>query len=638
LARLQIFISYRSTDRALVEKLAGDLRQLGHDIWFDQELHRAGGQEWWANILAQIRACDLFIFAVSDGALASIACQRELKYAAALQKRILPIVIKDSQLAELPIELQRIQLIHYEGQTRAQGIDLTASLYNLPAALPVPDPLPPEPPIPIPPQEERLNHIDQILQAASFPKEQQALVLVELEDLIAMPAYKDRALARLRRFIEHEDLNARYAARAQALLAQHSGAAANPARGRRRSSTLIFAVIALFAVIGVGIAASALQSLPGSPASPTMTPTRTATDSLPPLATTQPPAVVPTTSVPVVPTGTAFPAAPTVTPTSRLPGPPPLGPYQSPTPEAPTPEPPKQSTVADTCALHNPIHVGVDAVLAPFEYADSASGQSTGFEIDLLTAIAERGGLRIAFINVPGNNLEDQLAFRNLDIIMTGQASAPGSGKRFDYATPHYLESYVFVLASSDAGNYTTPESLGNLAIGVVEGSFAAELLKTSPIASPTIKPYRDLTLAFRAITAGEVNAVLVEYSQAAHALRETPDYPLAIAPARFADRYPFAFGVQAGCTDLRAKLDQGLRDAISNGTYAKIAAKYFKGVPADSWGCPYTVKIGDTLGSIATQFKSTAQFIDTANGLGGATLAPGQRLIVSLEAQCAGP
>ncbi len=55
----RIFISYSSKDRAIVGKLAEDLSALGHDLWYDKELSRTGGQSWWDNILAQIRDHDL---------------------------------------------------------------------------------------------------------------------------------------------------------------------------------------------------------------------------------------------------------------------------------------------------------------------------------------------------------------------------------------------------------------------------------------------------------------------------------------------------------------------------------------------------------------------------------------------------
>jgi hypothetical protein len=50
----QIFLSYSRDDQEIAIQLAKDLKDLGHVVWLDQEL--TGGQAWWDQILARIRA------------------------------------------------------------------------------------------------------------------------------------------------------------------------------------------------------------------------------------------------------------------------------------------------------------------------------------------------------------------------------------------------------------------------------------------------------------------------------------------------------------------------------------------------------------------------------------------------------
>ncbi|MBZ0307211.1 MAG: toll/interleukin-1 receptor domain-containing protein, partial [Anaerolineae bacterium] len=72
---MKIFVSYRSINRALVEGLISDLKDMEHEVWYDQELE--GGQKWWDNILHQIRAAELLIFAMTPQSLESRPCQLE---------------------------------------------------------------------------------------------------------------------------------------------------------------------------------------------------------------------------------------------------------------------------------------------------------------------------------------------------------------------------------------------------------------------------------------------------------------------------------------------------------------------------------------------------------------------------------
>ena len=77
----KIFLSYNRKGAALVEGLIEDLEELGHDVWFDQEL--SGGVDWWDRILTEIRGRDLFVLVLTKESLDSLACKREWGYAAA---------------------------------------------------------------------------------------------------------------------------------------------------------------------------------------------------------------------------------------------------------------------------------------------------------------------------------------------------------------------------------------------------------------------------------------------------------------------------------------------------------------------------------------------------------------------------
>src|SRR5688572_2935636 len=109
----RIFISYSSKDRNVVTNLATDLQELGHEVWFDRELSQTGGQKWWSNILSQIRNCDIFLFALTPASLGSDPCQREYRYAYALGKPLVPVMLAAVDIPSLPVELQEIQFIDY---------------------------------------------------------------------------------------------------------------------------------------------------------------------------------------------------------------------------------------------------------------------------------------------------------------------------------------------------------------------------------------------------------------------------------------------------------------------------------------------------------------------------------------------
>ena len=91
---VRVFISYCRADRAFVDGFVSGLRKAYkyHTIWFDDDI--SGGQSWWDAILKEIANCDLFIYSLSNDALASPHCQDELREAMRLQKSILPVIIR----------------------------------------------------------------------------------------------------------------------------------------------------------------------------------------------------------------------------------------------------------------------------------------------------------------------------------------------------------------------------------------------------------------------------------------------------------------------------------------------------------------------------------------------------------------
>ncbi len=143
---MKIFISYSRNDKAFVESLRTDLSQLGHDVWMDQRL--VGGQEWWDEILRNIRQCDLFVLALSPKSIESDACLLELKYASAVRRPFLPAMVLLTDPNFLPPEIAHAQFIDYTRSDRDSLLHLVAAITQLPPTPPLPDPLPEPPAMP----------------------------------------------------------------------------------------------------------------------------------------------------------------------------------------------------------------------------------------------------------------------------------------------------------------------------------------------------------------------------------------------------------------------------------------------------------------------------------------------------------
>ncbi|PSB29433.1 toll/interleukin-1 receptor domain-containing protein [Stenomitos frigidus] len=89
-----VFISYSRKDQSFVRTLSAAFKQLNHDPWVDWEDIQKG-EEWWKAIQRGIENAHTFVFIMSPDSVKSSVCREEIEYAAACNKRFLPIVYRE---------------------------------------------------------------------------------------------------------------------------------------------------------------------------------------------------------------------------------------------------------------------------------------------------------------------------------------------------------------------------------------------------------------------------------------------------------------------------------------------------------------------------------------------------------------
>jgi hypothetical protein len=195
---MKVFLSYSREDQTFVELLREDLMRLHHDVWFDRVL--IGGQEWWDEILKQIRECDVFALALSPNSIESEACLLELRYARALNRPFIPAMVLLTDPNHLPQELVGAQYVDYTKNRWESALDIAAALANHPAAPPLPDPLPQPPAMP---QSELYDARQLINLSAELDWEHQNRLLDTLVRSSRRPRNRAEVLELLEEFRHH---------------------------------------------------------------------------------------------------------------------------------------------------------------------------------------------------------------------------------------------------------------------------------------------------------------------------------------------------------------------------------------------------------------------------------------------------
>jgi len=114
-----VFISHSSLepDRTVTKSLAEGLKEVGFDVWWDEN-GLEGGDIFAAEILEAIIRQHYFLLVVSPRSIASRWCQRELIRATELGREIRPLILEQVSNERLPIVLADLQCVSI-----SQGIE-----------------------------------------------------------------------------------------------------------------------------------------------------------------------------------------------------------------------------------------------------------------------------------------------------------------------------------------------------------------------------------------------------------------------------------------------------------------------------------------------------------------------------------
>jgi hypothetical protein len=124
---------FMATDRASAGAFAGlasDAVALGYEVEWDGEL--PGGDDWWRGVLAKVEHADAFIYVLTATSIASNPCQEQLRYAIALGRPVLPVLLGDGiSDVDLPPSLGQLQRVDYRSRSSTAMAQLFSALRGL---------------------------------------------------------------------------------------------------------------------------------------------------------------------------------------------------------------------------------------------------------------------------------------------------------------------------------------------------------------------------------------------------------------------------------------------------------------------------------------------------------------------------
>lgn len=240
---------------------------------------------------------------------------------------------------------------------------------------------------------------------------------------------------------------------------------------------------------------------------------------------------------------------------------------------------PSTDTIA-TIKARGKLIAGVKYDTPPFGFLDK-SNQVVGFDIDLVTKIAEAIGVPVEFTSVTSPTRIPMLVSGNVDLVAASMTHTKARDETIDFSITYYTggQSLLVPRASPIKG----VRDLAGKRVAVQQGTtLEKNLAKAAPQAK--IIGFKDYNSAWLALRQGRADALTGSIDILQGFSKNEKDFH--IAGGRFSDE-PFGMGVRQGDSALRDKINFVLQDLWTSGKYQELYKKWFGAdpdVPLEMW------------------------------------------------------
>lgn len=218
--------------------------------------------------------------------------------------------------------------------------------------------------------------------------------------------------------------------------------------------------------------------------------------------------------------------------------------------------------------------VGIDITYPPFT-SRNESGKPTGFEVEILEAIAADQKFGVELIHATRSSLYPDLETGKYQILAASLKQNPERLTKSDF-TDSFAKSHYTILSRKDKAVKSGKELAGAGAVAVQEATNSQKKLEE---VGAQIDAYPSQFEAFKAFLNGTADhtigdSIVLKYYLEQHAKDKMADYTF--TPFDSEGDTTISFAVAKGNTKLLEKMNAGMASIKSNGKYDEIYNKYF--------------------------------------------------------------
>lgn len=221
------------------------------------------------------------------------------------------------------------------------------------------------------------------------------------------------------------------------------------------------------------------------------------------------------------------------------------------------------------------IVVGTNAEYAPFEYLDE-NGNLTGFDYELMEAIAKEKDITIVWKDLPFDSLIGSMEAGDVQLIAAGIGPTEERAQSVDFSDVYYKGSQSIICREGEEINDFN--SLKGKRISVLEGSLSdviasGENQNYGVVEDVGIKRFKNTSSAIMELKNGGTDAVLIDTIMAEIYCKQTEGIEAHEIEGTEEDT---VFCIKKGDKELLSLINDGLAKIKESGEYDAIYRKYF--------------------------------------------------------------
>lgn len=232
-------------------------------------------------------------------------------------------------------------------------------------------------------------------------------------------------------------------------------------------------------------------------------------------------------------------------------------------------------TVSSSIALADEelVRVGTEPSYAPFEFMDESTKELTGFDVEIIKAIAQAANFKLEIQTMPFDALIPAILTGSLDAGISAFTITDERKKRVAFSEPYIQAGLGILVRKSLVAEITKPEDLkGHKLCGQIgtSGAMYASKLPDTPLAQ-----FNSASEAYMELRSGGCDAIVHDRPVHAYYMATVNPDDLVLIPD-YVSVEEYGIVMDKRNQQLQDLINSGMSKIKADGTYQKIYNKWF--------------------------------------------------------------